>query len=216
MTRESKFFIGVGLLTLLILVGAAIFLSGSPAPQSTEVADAKTLLKSDSHATNPKGAKVTIVEFGDYQCPACGQAHPIVKRILEEYKDKINFVFRNFPLESAHKNARIAALAAEAASEQNKFWEMHDILYENQTEWENSNAPLDLFMEYAKQVKLDEAKFKTAVEKKTFNDRVQNDYEDGIRLGINSTPTFFINGVKQQGSLPEAEFKQKIDAELKK
>lgn len=217
MTKEGKFFIGVGVLTLLIIVGAAIFLSGAPQQtESTTVADAKTLIKGDSHATNPKGAKVTIVEFGDYQCPACGSAHPVIKKLLGDYKEKITVVFRNFPLDSVHKNAQIGAEAAESAAVQGKFWEMHDMLYERQSEWSELDKPQDLLVTYAKELKLDTNKFKEDLEKKTYATKIKADYDDGIRLGINSTPTFFINGKLQTSGWSEKGFKKVIDAELKK
>src|SRR5271154_7108858 len=142
---EAKGLIITGLVTLLILGGGIFLLSkGSSAPQKPTPVNPAILVHSDSHQTNP-GAKVTVVEFGDYQCPACEAAYPITKEVLANYGNKINFVFRNFPLPQ-HANAEVAAEAAEAANAQGKFWEMHDKLYDTQNDWADLSNPLDKFV----------------------------------------------------------------------
>lgn len=126
MSGETKTLLGIGLATIIILaVGVFLVNKTSPIPNSDETVDAKLLIRSNSNKISAPNAKVTLVEFGDFQCPACASAHPIVKQILNDHKGKITFVFRNFPL-TQHKNARIAAEAAEASGEQNNYWKMYD------------------------------------------------------------------------------------------
>jgi len=172
------------------------------------------LIRSTSHKTTDTDTKVTIVEFGDFQCPACGAAHPIVAKLLEDYKGKITFVFREFPL-PMHPNGKIAAEAAEAAGSQGKFFQMHDKLYDNQKEWAESKNPMDYFVKYAKEIGLKVDYFTNDMKSHTYNQKIQNDVTDGNALNVNATPTFFINGQMQAGGLPYDEFKAKIDAALK-
>ena len=215
MTQETKILAGIGIVTLVLVVGAA-FLLGNPQKNDQEnvKADAKTLVKENSNKLGSSSAKVVLVEFGDFQCPACAQAHPITKQFIEEYGDKLQFVFRNFPL-PLHKNAVVAAQAAEAAGDQGKYWEMYDMLYVNQDAWSESNDALKIFTTYAEQLGLDVAKFRDTISKKKHIDKINADTDDGIKLGVNSTPTFFINGEKQSGGINYSVFKEKIDAALK-
>lgn len=145
-----------------------------------------------------KGAKspeVTLVEYSDFQCPACGAYYPLVKKVNEKYKEKIRFVYRHFPL-AQHKNALLAAQIAEAAGLQNKFWQMHDMLFENQAEWSESNNVDDIFEKYAKSLKLDVAKFRKDLSNESLKKKIDDDRQSGLSYGVNSTPTFYLNGVK--------------------
>lgn len=216
MSQETKILAGIGIATVLIVVGGAFFLGGGPTPDKpTTPADAKTLIKEDSHKKGPTSAKVTLVEFGDFQCPACGASHPIVKQILEDDKENIQFAYRHFPL-PMHKNAVKAALAAEAAGAQGKFFEMHDLLFENQSEWSEENNPEEFFEKYASELDLDLDKFRADMKDKKYEDKINKDKADGNALGVSSTPTFFINGQLQAGGLPYDQFKEKIDEAAKK
>lgn len=221
MNQEAKILVGVGLATIAIVIGAIFFLGSSsqqPANFSSsnqQVADAKLLVKSDSNKITAPNAKVTIVEFADFQCPACGAAHPIVKQILAERQGKVNFVYRHFPLPQ-HKNAFSAAEAAEAAGEQGKFWQMYDKLYKNQNTWSESDNAIDIFTGYAKDLGLDLDKFKKSIEANKYYSKIRSDQNDGSTLGVNSTPTFFINGQKTVGVPNISDFKSKIDSELNK
>ncbi len=211
MSQETKVFIGIGIATLLIVIGGAFIMGKPSTPDTPETpADQKLLTKDDSYKIATDSAKVTLVEFGDFQCPACGSAHPIVSQLLKEYKEDITFVFRHFPL-PIHKNAVTAAMAAEAAGEQGKFFEMHDMLFENQKEWSDNNDPLFIFENYAKTLDLDVEKFSSDIKSKKYKDKIQQDQNDGGVLGVNSTPTFFINGMIQKGALPYESFKQVIE-----
>ena len=217
MSNETKILGGIGIVTLILVVGAAILIGGdSKSATSDEAvkADTKLLVKDNSQKLGSPSAKVTLVEFGDYQCPACGAAHPITKQLLDEYKGDVFFVYRHFPLPS-HKNAVIAAQAAEAAGEQGKFWEMHDMLFENQETWSESNKAQDIFVSYAENLELDVAAFTNALNNKDAVEKINADQDDGIKLGVNSTPTFYINGEKQAGGMSYSTFKEKIDAALK-
>lgn len=147
------------------------------------------------HAQGKQDAPITIVEYGDYQCPYCGDAYPIVKEIEETFGDQINFVFRNFPLQEAHPFAFPAAIAAEAAALQGKFWEMHDALYENQYRLDE-----DLFDELAETIGLDIEKFQADSTKAEVKQKVEDDFESGVRSGVNGTPSFYVNGNKFDGA----------------
>ena len=139
---------------------------------------------------------VTLVEYGDYQCPACAGYYPLIKQLVETYKSDIKFQFRNFPLQQIHQNARAAARAAEAASKQGKFWEMHDLLYEQQSSWQDSTAANTIFEQYAKQLGLNVDQYKKDFASSEVNETINADFNEGTRLGVESTPTFFLQGKK--------------------
>ena len=142
---------------------------------------------------NPEG-EVTLVEYGDFECPYCGQAHPIVTELLQRMGAEIRFVFRHFPLSQMHPHAQLAAEAAEAAAAQGKFWEMHDTLYENQ----QSLDPQSL-VAYAADLDLDVPRFEAELAEHTHQPRVREDFSSGVRSGVNGTPSFFINGRRHDG-----------------
>ena len=150
------------------------------------------------HASGDPHAPVTLVEYGDYECPHCGHAYPIVKSIQHRLGKKLRFVFRNFPLAESHPHARHAAEAAEAAADQGRFWEMHDLLYENQDRLEDEDL-----VGYAKQLKLDAQRVASALEDGTYTARVREDFRGGVRSGVNGTPTFFVNGRRYDGAWPD-------------
>ncbi len=217
MTQEAKILLILGISTVALIAGAVFFLSKSNTnitTQSVKPVDQKILVRVNSHKLATDSAKVTLVEFGDYQCPACGQAYPVTKKVIDSYAGKINFVFRNFPL-SQHQNSMIAAQAAEAAASQGKFWEMNNKLYETQDAWSNLN-PIDLFVSYAKELGLDTEKFKNDVLANKFSEVINQDLADGTLAGVNATPTFYINGVKLEGAQSYNDFKNIIDPLLLK
>jgi protein-disulfide isomerase len=146
------------------------------------------------HAEGAPEAPLTLVEYGDYQCPYCGMAYPGVKQLQKTLGRKLRFIFRNFPLTQAHPFARIAAQAAEAAALQGKFWPMHDLIYENQDDL----SPQALVL-WARQLGLDEKKWADALESPEIAKRIKEDRSSGIRSGVNGTPTFFINGIRHDG-----------------
>jgi protein-disulfide isomerase len=140
------------------------------------------------------GVVVTLEEFGDYQCPPCGELHPTLKKLKQEYGENLNFVFRNLPLTSIHKNALAAAQAAEAARMQNRFWEMHDLLYENQDLWKDDINPQATFWKFASDLGLDTARFGRDLGDRQVKMRLEADQEAAAELGINGTPTVLIDG----------------------
>jgi protein-disulfide isomerase len=139
-------------------------------------------------------AECSLVEYGDYECPSCGEAYPIVKEIQKHFGKRLCFVFRNFPLAQAHPWAETAAEVAEFAGAHGKFWEMHDLLYENQDSFGE-----DLFPRLALMVKLSSAELQTAIAQQTYRARVRTDFSGGVRSGVNGTPTFFVNGQRHDG-----------------
>lgn len=218
MTSETKVLIGISVATIVLVVGAALLFGGKSSnnQNSEPIKNPQDLIRKDSHivkATNKNA--VTIVEFGDFQCPACGASYPTIEQLRKAYKGQITFVFRNFPL-AMHHNAKAAAETAEAAGAQGKFFEMYDLLYTNQEKWGETNNAMSYFLEYAQALKLDMDKFKSDVEGNKYAKKIQADVTDGSAVGVEATPTFFINGVKQEGGLPYSEFKTKIDDVLKK
>jgi protein-disulfide isomerase len=217
MSNEAKILTGIGVATLFIVIGAAFLFGGSSSPtkESPKLTEeqSKMLIRETNYTKGAPNAKVTLVEFGDFQCPACGAAHPTVNLLLSEYKDDVKFVYRQFPL-PMHQHAKAAAYAAEAAGAQGKFFEMYDALFQNQKDWENSKDVNKIFEEYANVIGLDVEKFKQDIADKKFEEKVQKDINDGNALGVNSTPTFFLNGERINGGLPYNEFKAKIDAAL--
>ncbi|MCD9615329.1 DsbA family protein [Chryseobacterium gleum] len=154
----------------------------------------KPSVSTADHTQGSSDASLVIVEYGDYQCPYCGAAYPVLKELMKEFGDQIRFVFRNFPLSEMHQYARTAALAAEAAALQGKFWEMHDAIYENQAHLDDS-LPLKL----AEKLGLNIPQFKADIQKKELAEKVDKDFESGIISGVNGTPSFFINGNKFNG-----------------
>lgn len=216
MTQEVKIMLGIGAVTLALVVGGTFFFSSSAKKQAAIAnapVDQKLLVNEASHKISAPNAKVTIVEFGDYQCPACAAAEPVLKKILTDYDGKINFVFRNFPL-PMHQNAQKAAQAAEAAAAQNKFWQMHDKLYENQTSWSEEKDPQEIFIGYAADLGLDKETFKKDINANKYSGLINADSNDGDKLGVNSTPTFFLNGNKITGVPSYESLKNSIDKDL--
>ena len=143
------------------------------------------------HAQGPAAAPITLVEYGDYECPHCGAAHPVVKKLQKKLGNTLRFIFRNFPLGSMHPHAEPAALAAESAAAQGKFWEMHDWIFEHQDTLEDEDL-----LRAAKTLGLDSKKFLEEMESEAHLPRVKEDFKSGVRSGVNGTPTFFINGIR--------------------
>jgi protein-disulfide isomerase len=159
-----------------------------------------TAVGPDDHAQGPVDAPVTLVEYGDYECPYCGKAYPIVKRIQARMGDRLRFVFRNFPLAELHPNAAAAAAMAEAAALQGKFWEMHDVLFEHQHALDPGNLKT-----YARALDLDRVVLEQTLEGGAPEARVRKDFTSGVRSGVNGTPTFFINGRRFDGDWTDEE-----------
>jgi protein-disulfide isomerase len=161
------------------------------------------------HRQGAPDAPCILVEYGDYQCPSCGQAYPIVKRLQKHFGKRLLFVFRNFPLSQMHPYAEPAAETAEFADAHSKFWEMHDLLYENQYRLDDA-----LLFELAQSLHLDPEKLRQALASKEYEPRVRRDFRSGVRSGVNGTPTFFINGQRHDGAYDYASLIEAIEGVL--
>lgn len=211
----SKRFLVVLLVCVLGLFGVYVATSKKDSKDNGGKTTGDTS-KVSNHVIGENSKKVTLVEYGDFQCPACGQYYPIVKQVKEKYAKEIQFQFRNFPLSQIHQNARASSRAAEAAAKQNKFWEMHDLLYDNQASWQSSNNTAPIFESYASQLGLDLTKYKADYASTEVNDIINADYAEGAKLGVNSTPTFFIQGKKLEKNPQNLdEFNKLIDEAIK-
>ena len=199
---EIKFFLAI-IIGTVVLIGGAAMLLGKSSPTDTS-----GLVRNNSHFVGSPNAKVTVVEFSDFECPACKAAQPTVTAVLQKYKDKIRFVYRNFPLPS-HEFGMIAAQAAEAAGLQNKFWEMHDKLFEK-----SPDLSKDKLITYAAEIGLDSAKFNADLDSDAVRQIVLDNQADGNKAGLSVTPTFFINGTKFDGGMSLDQFSKEIEARL--
>ena len=159
------------------------------------------------HIIGPSGAPVTLVEYGDFECPHCGRAHPIVKEVLRAVGDEIQFVYRHFPLTRIHPRAEPAAEIAELAGQFGKFWEMHDMLFENQDALEGEDL-----IAYAEALGISGAAAARALTTGQFREKVRADFAGGVRSGVNGTPTFFINGMRYDGSWDLQPLREALDA----
>ncbi len=203
LSSEAKVLLSVAAFSILLLFGAVFFFSNSPKSAQNPPAkvDESKLIKPDSHKSGSDSAKIKIV-------------FPTVEKIREDYKDNLQFVFRHFPLPQ-HQYGYVSAKAAEAASEQGKFWEYYTKLYENQDTWSESQNPKEDLISYAKELGLDVVKFRQTLESNKFEEKINTDRSEGNSLGVNSTPTLYINGQKYEGNFSYQAFKNQIDQLLK-
>jgi protein-disulfide isomerase len=209
----------------ILLIGGLVYLSSKDKVDVSNVNATKIQSASSQsgniadHVFGKKDSKVIFIEYGDFQCPGCGSAHPTIKSVTEKYKGQVAFIFRNFPLTNLHPNAKAAAAAAEAAGLQGKYWEMHNKLYENQSAWENLSAAErgDFFVGYANSLGLNVATFKDDMSSPKINQKINYDLALGKKVGVNATPSLYLNGkaVNQDTWSEEAKLDQAFVAELK-
>lgn len=154
----------------------------------------KVPVTADDHIQGEMNAPITLIEYGDYECPYCGMAYPIIKRVQKHFGKQLKFVFRNFPLTEVHPHAEIAAETAEFAGSRGHFWEMHDLIYENQ-----EALSLELLVELAENLGILPIDLKNTLENRTFETKIRNDFIGGVSSGVNGTPTFFINDHRHNG-----------------
>ena len=183
-------FLIIALVLLVAAAGSALLLESNQSGPSSQVADTPPPANKNTSADTV----VTLEEFGDYQCPPCGQLHPTLKKLKQEYGPNLNFIFRNLPLIKLHPNALVAAQAAEAARIQNRFWEMHDLLYENQNLWKDDINPRSIFVKFATDLGLNTWQFKRDMDDKQVQMRIEADVGAAAEQGIDGTPTILING----------------------
>lgn len=181
----------------VVVLGAVVFVgskNGSGSSAGGVNADAAILaVRANDHSRGSASAKATLIEYGDFQCPACGQYEPMLEQLVAEHGAEVNFIFRNFPLPQ-HNNAELMARAAEAADKQGKYWQLHDRIYKEQASWENSTKAKELVEGYAKDAGLDVGKFDTDLFDQSVTDRITNDKKDASTLNLPGTPSFFLNG----------------------
>lgn len=212
LTQNKKIKYGLWVL-FVILLGAAVWgIARLGTRSNNSLPAALQGLSSFDWYTGDLHARAVLIEYGDFQCPACGAYYPLVKQILQKYGKDILFVYRHFPL-SQHQWAKPAAYAAEAAGAQGKFWEMYAMLFENQNQWEEQKDAGVQFLEYAKTLKLNIIKFKNDSASEKTDARIRADYESGLASGINATPTFFLNNKRIQPKDYE-EFEKQIKSVL--
>jgi len=219
----SKQFWGIVAVVILVLVGIFYFTGNKPKTSGNSGSGGPS-----NHVIGNTSSNVALVEYGDYQCPYCGEFYPVVKQVQTEFSNQMSFQFVNFPLVSLHQNAFAASRAAEAAALQGKFWEMHDLLYqENEVTlanssantWVNASDPTTYFNQYAQQLGLNVTKFKSDYASSQVNDTINADMSKGNALNVQGTPSFFLNG-KQievgQASTAQPVFEQLIKAAIAK
>lgn len=202
LTDETKLFLGL-IIATVVIVAVGIFFLTKPTPALPR----EQLIPAATTTKGPADASVYLVEFSDFQCPACKSFAPIVDEITATYKDKLLFAYRHFPLDQ-HQFAVKTALASEAANEQGKFWEMYRYLFDNQEKFTD-----ELIAAAGKEVKLDEKKYAEALSQEKFKDKIFKDAGDGKRFGVNATPTFFLNGIKLNLPAPQ-DLRRAVDAAI--
>lgn len=217
---QSRALLWVGL-AILALVGIWYFFVRDTGSTTNTTSDTQSpgtstiALKENDHIIGDKESPIVLVEFGDYQCPACAAYHPFVKQLVSDLGSDLALVYRHYPLTQIHKNALAASIAAEAAGVQGKFWEMHDKLYEKQVDWSDESDPAGKFVEYAKELELDEGKFQSDLKNNELRSKVDSNTVSGNQLKVRGTPTFFANGILIENIRDYEEFKSKVEATKK-
>ncbi|RJQ37122.1 hypothetical protein C4552_01255 [Candidatus Parcubacteria bacterium] len=205
MSKSSIAILGVVVLAAAGLVYLGIAADGGPAAGGQAA-----IMTAEDHVKGNREAMVVLVEYSDFQCPACAAYYPLVKKIAEDYANDVAIVYRHFPLQQ-HRQAVAAAQAAEAAANQGRFWEMHDMLFEHQGEWSGNANAAELFAGYAAAIGLDGDQYRRDVEASAGRDRAQEDFQSGRAAGVNATPTFFLNGQRIVGPQSYSEFAALLD-----
>lgn len=190
-STEGKFVLGLALIIVLLFAYYFFAMSTKIDAPSVDITISNT-----DHIRGAVDGTVTLVEFGDFQCPACGSYDPLVRQAVEDNKTIVKFVYKHFPLVQIHQNALLGAKASEAAGLQGKFWEMHDMLYDKQPEWSTGINARDIIMNYASVLKLDTKKFADDLNSKAIEEKILAELKEGTALDVQGTPTFFLNGKK--------------------
>ncbi len=192
-TKRITFWAVFVIVLALIVWGLAVAMKKTAnAPTGQNLGSPAPITASD-HIRGPVNPQVTIIEYSDFQCPACEAYYPVVTQLLADSTTTIDLVYRHFPLPQ-HANAMPSAIASEAASVQGKFWEMYDLLFTNHADWTELSDPTPVFVKYATQIGLNVSQFKADLASSTLTDRINANKDEGIGLGIDATPTFFVNG----------------------
>jgi protein-disulfide isomerase len=204
---------GGGLVALAAIIGGMVYLAR---PADGPSGNAKVLgLQAQDHVAGPSDAPAVLIEYSDFQCPACGAYYPLVKELITSFGDRLAVVYRHYPLRQNHQNAYAAALASEGADRQGKFWEYHDILFERQTDWSSLPNPRQTFLDYAQELGLDVTTFGSDMDSSAAESAVKADINSGNHAGVNATPSFFLNNQKITNPRTIDEFKQLIEDAIK-
>jgi protein-disulfide isomerase len=213
-SQRNKLYKSIAIWTTLVvvLVGG---LYGLSRISSDEITDSflKDSISPLDWTRGNKDAKITLIEYSDFQCPACATYYPLIKKLEQEFSSQILIAYRHFPLKQ-HRNSYKAAYASEAAGKQGKFWEMHDMLFEKQAEWEALVDPLEKFRSYAQTIGLDTTSFSTDYSSDEIKKKVDSNFISGSNAFVNSTPTFFLNGKKMVNSGSYDGFKSAVSAAI--
>lgn len=209
----NKQFIAIILVVVVGLFGVLMFTRND----NNDGAGAETTAQPSNHTVGAGNKKVTLIEYGDFQCPACKAFVPIVQQIKADYGDDITFQFRHYPLVQIHPNAFLGSRAAEAAGKQGKFFEMHDLLYENQEAWSSQSDPTETLVSYATQLQLNVDQFRSDLTSEAVANTINADVKAAKEIGASATPTFVLNGRKLDPNPPTLDdFKKVIDEEIAK
>jgi len=206
-TKRTIFWLGFIVVLGLIVWGLVVALNK---PQSGTSVGKPAPITATDHVRGPDTAQVTLVEYGDFQCPACETYYPVVEQVLASSTVPIRYAYRHFPLPQ-HANAIAAAMASEAANAQGKFWEMFHMLFEHHVDWTELSDPTTVFLGYATKLGLNVSRFKTDLASSTLHEIIDADSNDGMHIGINQTPTFFVNGKAIVNPTSYDEFKTLIE-----
>ncbi|MBI4239952.1 DsbA family protein [Candidatus Uhrbacteria bacterium] len=185
---------------IIVVLGGIVWAAVSSTKKSGESSEKRSIdtsrVDEKDWMKGNRDAKLTLVEYSDFQCPACAAYHPVVRKVAYEMGGRVKIVYRHYPLKSTHKNAESASRAAEAAGVQGKFWEMHDMLFEKQSEWSPLGDPKPTFDEYAKSLQLNVEKFSQDMASSQVQAKIDSDVKSADKASVNATPTFFLNGKK--------------------
>jgi protein-disulfide isomerase len=207
------------LVTILVIVGLAAlgwwwWNSSAPLPAEQTAKPVDEIMSEDWVLGNPD-ASVILMEYSDFQCPACAAYRSLIEALHEQYPEQLAIVFRHFPLKSIHPQATLAAQAAEAAGLQGQFWEMHDVLFDEQAAWAGKRNAEAMFMDYAKELGLDENRFREDMKSEAVRNAVETDYRSAMQLRLNSTPSFFLNGERIANPQGVGPFLELIEAQIR-
>lgn len=199
----------------ILAVGALVMFSRGGSGGGINAEFALDKISPLDHVKGAASSTVVLIEYSDFQCPACRAYYPLIRELVQTYGDRIAIVYRHYPLKSIHINAEPAAWASEAAANQGKFWEMHDLLFEKQAEWEKASDPKTIFGEYATLLGLDKAKFLADLDSKQVKNIVNDQRQSALKNGFNATPTFVLNGKQIQNPQGLEAFKILINQAIK-
>lgn len=216
MTESNKSLLLWGSVILGIIALIALLAMFGNSTSTISDTTLSTKVNETDHTKGAEYPKITIVEYSDFQCPGCAKSYPMVKQLVEAFPDDVRLIYRHYPLRSIHANAQLSAQASEAGGAQGKFWDMHDMLFNTQSQWSDLDDPTDFFVSLADSLGLDTEKFKMDLTNKTIVSRVDNDFYEANAMKLTGTPSFFLNGLLIDHPGSYAGFKSLIEAELSK